>query len=100
MEQVKQYFKDFPTRKECFVTSDGLIFHEKGDANMHAATLENNQVVAHLRTSSAPTTIEADAVKAPAVKKAPKAAKPEPKVKAAKQSSKPEEKGGGSGVGI
>lgn len=40
----EQYFKDYPGKKECFQTSDGLIFHEKGDAHMHGDHLKDTEV--------------------------------------------------------
>lgn len=42
-----EYFKDYPQAKQCFETSDGLIFHQEGDARLHAKTLENDAVKEH-----------------------------------------------------
>jgi hypothetical protein len=47
MDSVKNYFKDYPGKEKCFTTTDGLVFHEKGDANMHAATLTDKEVEEH-----------------------------------------------------
>ena len=47
MDSVKNYFKDFPASKKCFTTADGLVFHEQGDANLHAASLDDKEVVPH-----------------------------------------------------
>lgn len=47
MSKVQQYFKDYPTKTACFETADGTIFHQIGDANLHAASLKNNEVVCH-----------------------------------------------------
>lgn len=46
---VKQYFKDYPGRKECFQTSDGYLFHLKTDADNYAATLKDKAVKTHQR---------------------------------------------------
>lgn len=45
--KAEQYFKDYPGKKECFQTSDGLIFHEEGDAKLHAQGLEDKEVEKH-----------------------------------------------------
>lgn len=45
-----EYFKDYPQAKECFSTSDGLIFHQEGDARLHAKTLENDKVTEHKKS--------------------------------------------------
>lgn len=47
MKQVTQYFKDFPGKSKCFTTSDGLVFHENGDANLHATSLDDKEVLEH-----------------------------------------------------
>jgi hypothetical protein len=47
MEKVKEYFNNFPASVKCFQTSDGFIFHEKGDAQMHTATLDDKEVKEH-----------------------------------------------------
>lgn len=41
---VKQYFKDFPGRTECFQTSDGYLFHLKSDAANYAKALKDDTV--------------------------------------------------------
>lgn len=41
---VKQYFESYPASKKCFQTSDGLIFHQEGDANLHAKSLDSDLV--------------------------------------------------------
>lgn len=45
--KANEYFKDYPGKTKCFETSDGLIFHEKGDAQYHADGLKDNEVVMH-----------------------------------------------------
>jgi hypothetical protein len=45
--EVSQYFKDYPGSKKCYKTSDGLIFHEEGDANAHAKSLSASKVTTH-----------------------------------------------------
>lgn len=47
MKKVQQYFKDYPTSKQCFETSDGFLFHHEGDARLHAAGLKNKTVTTH-----------------------------------------------------
>ena len=47
MSNVKEYFKDYPGKNQCFETSDGQLFHEKGDANLHAGSLKNDEVKTH-----------------------------------------------------
>lgn len=47
MNKVQQYFKDFPASEKCFETGDGLIFHERGDANMYASGLTDKEVKEH-----------------------------------------------------
>lgn len=41
---VQNYFESFPNSNEVHETSDGLIFHQKGDAINHAKSLEDNSV--------------------------------------------------------
>ncbi len=55
---VKQYFKDYPGSKQCFQTSDSLIFHEEGDARLHAKSLEDKDVKTH---QAKPSTADDDA---------------------------------------
>lgn len=45
----EQYFKDYPGKQQCFQTADGLIFHEEGDARLHARGLEYEEVARHER---------------------------------------------------
>lgn len=47
---VKDYFKDYPSKTECFQTFDGLIFHQEGDANLHAHSLGKKEVLRHRKT--------------------------------------------------
>lgn len=49
MKKVSEYFEQYPQRKVCFQTSDGLLFHEEGDAKLHANSLENKEVESHKR---------------------------------------------------
>jgi hypothetical protein len=49
MKQVDEYFKDYPASKQCFTTSDSFVFHEKGDAGMHAQTLKDKTVEHHVK---------------------------------------------------
>jgi len=53
MDSVKEYFKDYPAKDKCFETSDGLLFHEKGDANYHANSLKDKEVKTHNATKYA-----------------------------------------------
>jgi hypothetical protein len=53
MERVKNYFKNYPESKECFETSDGLLFHVRHRATAHAQTLEDKGVKTHRRESQA-----------------------------------------------
>lgn len=47
MKQVENYFKDYPGNKECFTTSDGMVFHNKYDAQMHSKSLKDDEVTQH-----------------------------------------------------
>lgn len=47
-ELVVDYF-DRHTNDECFITSDGRVFHTKGTADGHANTLKDNNVESHKR---------------------------------------------------
>jgi hypothetical protein len=47
MKKVQQYFKDYPTSKQCFETSDGFLFHHEGDARLHATGLKNKTVTSY-----------------------------------------------------
>lgn len=49
MKQVESYFKSYPN-DECFTTSDGMVFHKKGDANLHATSLDDKEVIPHKRS--------------------------------------------------
>lgn len=42
-----EYFKDYPGKAKCYQTADGLIFHEKGDAQYHADGLKDKDVTTH-----------------------------------------------------
>ncbi|MBS1745448.1 MAG: hypothetical protein JST21_04690 [Bacteroidetes bacterium] len=48
MDKIKTYFKDYPHKEKVFETSDGLMFHEKGDAHLHAQGLKDKEVKEHL----------------------------------------------------
>jgi hypothetical protein len=43
----EQYFKDYPGSEKCFQTSDETIFHQKGDAHLHAKSLKDDEVKEH-----------------------------------------------------
>jgi hypothetical protein len=45
MKEISTYFETYPSSNECFVTSDGFIFHTAHDAATHASALEDKQVV-------------------------------------------------------
>ena len=49
-DKVKHYFATHPESKECFVTSDELIFHKDTDAEAHARSLAEKEV-AHVKRS-------------------------------------------------
>jgi len=119
MENVKNYFAEYPSSTEVLETADGFLFHKKneGDAKNHAATLKDKEVISHLRPSKRTVVKEDDqapivplvpvtpvapkepVVKAPAAQKTKatttKAAKPAKEVKAVKgaaDETKPTEK--------
>jgi hypothetical protein len=50
IDKLKHYFKAYDQSKECFETSDGLLFHVKTDADAHASTLSDKKVKTHKRT--------------------------------------------------
>ncbi|WP_346236151.1 hypothetical protein ABDK00_016910 [Niabella insulamsoli] len=52
-KNIQSYFKDYPGRDKCYETADGIIFHEKGDANMHQSeTLKSKEPVkVHYRSN-------------------------------------------------
>lgn len=68
MEQVNAYFATH-SKDECYTTCDGMVFHQKGDAQLHAQSLKDKTVARHTRTAAndtataAPdqTAVEADA---------------------------------------
>ncbi len=49
MKQVEEYFTNYTGSSVCYTTSDGLVFHEQGDARLHANSLEDKEVVQHKR---------------------------------------------------
>lgn len=59
-EQVQSYFKDYPGSDQCFETTDGLLFHQEGDANLHqTGTLNSKEPVQkHIRPSIAVKAVE------------------------------------------
>lgn len=61
MQKVEKYFKDYPASDKCFVTSDEMIFHKKGDANMHADSLEDKEVTEFTRGKVKTIAAQADA---------------------------------------
>lgn len=68
----EEYFKSYPGSKACHQTSDGLIFHQEGDARLHAKSLEDDAITEHKKGAvkkSVPETAEPEPVKVPAVKK-------------------------------
>ncbi len=46
---AKSYFTDHPSKTEVFETSDGLLFHQDGDAALHAKTLKDKEITMHKR---------------------------------------------------
>lgn len=44
MDKVKQFFKDYPTAKAVYTTSDGYLFWKEADAKEHAKKLEDKEV--------------------------------------------------------
>lgn len=50
MKKIKDYFETYPNSSECFVTTDGFIFHTAHDASAHANTLADKQVIQHQRS--------------------------------------------------
>lgn len=44
-EKAKQYLSENPNVKKIFATADGFLFLEKKDAQNHAQTLEDKQVL-------------------------------------------------------
>lgn len=72
MKQVESYFKSYPN-DECFTTSDGMVFHKKGDANLHATSLDDKEVTPHKRSKYlSPKKEEVKEPKAPKEPKQPK----------------------------
>ena len=47
-EKARDYFERHQ-RNECFITSDGRVFHDAGSAQGFAGTLENNEVESYQR---------------------------------------------------
>lgn len=47
MKKVSEYFKSYPGSKKCYQTSDGFIFHQEGDAMLHARSLGDDTVAGH-----------------------------------------------------
>jgi len=70
MSKVKEYFKLYPANTECFETSDGTIFHTKYDANMHAGSLEDKEVIPHAASKNKDADNKADTDKKAAAEKA------------------------------
>lgn len=52
MKKVTEYFAQYPGSNKCHQTSDGLIFHEDGDAHLHARSLVDKTVIEHKRGSA------------------------------------------------
>jgi len=53
LQNLAHYFKSHPNSKECFVTTDGTIFHTVGNATDHARTLKNKDVAPYTREAVA-----------------------------------------------
>lgn len=49
MDKIKNHFDSHPNRNVVFETSDGLLFHQDGDAALHAKGLDSKAVTTHLR---------------------------------------------------
>lgn len=49
MSKAKAFFQDHAASNVVFETSDGLLFHQDGDAMLHAKTLANKNITTHLR---------------------------------------------------
>lgn len=45
--KLKDYFKRYPQSQECYVTSDGKLFHQSGPAQSYAGGLKDNKVARH-----------------------------------------------------
>ncbi|MCU7615660.1 hypothetical protein NZ698_00500 [Chryseobacterium sp. PBS4-4] len=43
-ESAQDYFDRHPSSNECHITSDGRVFHEKGNATSFANTLDNQDI--------------------------------------------------------
>lgn len=56
----EEYFKGYPASKKCHQTSDGLIFHQEGDARLHAQSLEDDEVKTHKKGQLPETEPEAE----------------------------------------
>ena len=46
-QKIEHYFKTYKESEECFETSDGMLFHARGNAESHAGTLQDKKVVKH-----------------------------------------------------
>jgi hypothetical protein len=82
-DNVKSYFQSFPNSKEVHETSDGLIFHLKGDAMNHSKSLGDAAVTTYQKDAvavepdgnKADETAQADIEETPKETPAPKAKK-------------------------
>jgi hypothetical protein len=52
-DSISAYFQDYPKSNKVFETSDGYLFHEVGDAKLHADTMANNNIEEHSRPAEA-----------------------------------------------
>lgn len=103
MKQVESYFKTH-ANDECFTTSDGMVFHKKGDANLHASSLEDKEVVPHKRAKYAGSKVSKEEkiskeTKEPKTPKETKAAKDSKETKPGKENKADETKDENPGSG-
>jgi|GEM_PF-4785451 len=86
MKQVSAYFKDYSLSNQCFTTSEGFVFHEKGNANLHAQSLQDKKVETHKRENENPNAQNTGKAREPA--KVPKVGKTAKASKASKLTAK------------
>jgi hypothetical protein len=48
-ESAIDYFKRHPLSQECYITSDGRVFHTKGSAQSMSGTLDDGEIEFYLR---------------------------------------------------
>lgn len=74
--KVEEYFRSYPGSNACYQSADGLIFHQEGDARLHAKSLDEKEVQAFARKKeAAPVEEVAEDIAEPAKPKAKRASK-------------------------